>query len=96
MKKRKIKVVITNLEEFLKVSNHINSIYKSCFKCLSELEDKVLRQNALELPIDYVGGDVEMIEYKQDGFYIFTFVKADLDEFDVLVYYFEYTCAVSQ
>lgn len=95
MKKRKIKVVVTNVTEFLKVSNPINSIYKSCFKCLSELEDKVLRQNALELPIDYVGGNVEMIEYKNDGFYIFTFIDADIDEFDFLVYYFEYTGGVS-
>lgn len=95
MKKRKIKVVVTNVTEFLKVSNPINSIYKSCFKCLSELEDKVLRQNALELPIDYVGGNVEMIEYKEDGFYIFTFVEGNLNEFDVLLYYFEYTGSVS-
>lgn len=90
MKKRKIKVVITNLEEFLKVSNPINSIYKSCFKCLAELEDVVIRQRELNLPIDYVPGNIEMIEYKECGYYIFNFVEADIDEFDNLLYFFEY------
>ena len=90
MKNRKIKVVVTNVTEFLSVSNPINSIYKSCFKCLSELEDEVIAKYNLGVPIDFIKGQSVGVEYKEDGFYIFEFIRHHVDDFKVLNYYFKF------
>lgn len=90
MKALPIKVLVTNLDEFLKQQKPINTSYKSCFRCLTELEDEVIKKFKLGIPIDYIEGQTVEIEYKEDGFYIFEFIKHRLDELGVLNYHFKF------
>jgi len=84
-----IRITISNLSDFLKSENPINTYYKSNFKVLSELEDKVLRIHNLDLP--FFDEPIILIEYKDSGYCIFHFVIARFDSFGIKNYIFEYT-----